>query len=144
MKETVTLVACRDRAQARRIAKALVRERLAACVNVVPGATSIYRWEGKVEEASEVLLLIKSRAALSKRLVARVRALHSYAVPEVVTLPVVAGSAAYLRWVRESTRSGAMPCVELGRYRRYEWAAVEGWLQSCKKPGRSIAFRGRV
>lgn len=104
MKGTVTLVACRDRAQARRIAAVLVRERLAACVNVVPGVTSIYRWKGKVEEAREVLLVIKSRAALSKRLAARVRGLHDYSVPEVVTLPIVSGSADYLRWVRESTR----------------------------------------
>ena len=104
MRETVTFVACRDRAQARRIATALVRERLAACVNVVPGVTSVYRWKGKLEEAAEVLLVIKSRAALSKRLASRVRALHTYSVPEVVTLPIVSGSAAYLRWVRESTR----------------------------------------
>ncbi len=104
MRETVTLVACRNRAQARRIAKALVEERLAACVNVVPGVTSIYRWKGKVEAASEVLLVIKSRAALAKRLATRVQALHTYSVPEVVTLPIVSGSAAYLRWVRESTR----------------------------------------
>ena len=104
MKETVTLVTCRDRAQARRIAKALVAERLAACVNVVPGVTSIYRWKGRVEAAGEVLLVIKSRAALAKKLAARVQALHSYSVPEVVTLPIVSGSAAYLSWVRESTR----------------------------------------
>ena len=103
MKETVTLVACRDRAQARRIARALVQERLAACVSVVPGVASIYRWKGKVEEAGELLLVIKSRAALSRRLAARVRALHSYAVPEVVTLAVVSGNPAYLRWIREST-----------------------------------------
>ena len=73
MKETVTLVACRDRAQARRIAAALVRERLAACVNVVPGVTSIYRWRGKVEEAREALLIIKSRAALAQGLSERSR-----------------------------------------------------------------------
>ena len=104
MKETVTLVTCKDRAQAQRIGKALVGERLAACVNVVPGVTSIYRWEGRVEKAGEVLLIIKSRAALAKKLATRVRALHSYSVPEVVTLPIVSGSPAYLSWLRESTR----------------------------------------
>jgi len=104
MKATVTLVACRDRAQARRIARALVGERLAACVNVVPGMTSVYRWKGKVEEAREVLLVIKSRPGRSKRLGDRIRELHDYSVPEVVTMPVVSGSADYLRWVRESTR----------------------------------------
>jgi len=104
VKETVTLVTCKDAAQARRIARTLVKERLAACVNVVPGVSSIYVWEGKLEESKEVLLIVKSRAALSKRLSARVLALHTYSVPEVVTLPIAAGNPAYLRWVRESTR----------------------------------------
>jgi len=104
MSETVTFTTCKDARQAKVIARALVKEKLAACVNVVPGITSVYTWEGKAEETSEVLLLIKSRAALSKRLVSRIRALHSYEVPEVVTLPISSGNPAYLRWVRESTR----------------------------------------
>lgn len=104
MKETITFVTCKDRAQARTIARTLIREKLAACVNLVPGVTSIYVWKGKVEEAAEVLLLVKSRAALSKRLAARVRALHSYSVPEVITILIASGNSAYLRWIRESTR----------------------------------------
>ena len=104
MKETVTFVTCKDVTQARRIARTLVRERLAACVNIVPGVRSIYAWKGKVEEAEEALLVLKSRAALSKRLAARVRVLHSYSVPEVVTLTVAGGNPDYLRWVREATR----------------------------------------
>lgn len=103
MSETLSFVTCRDAAQARRLARALVRERLAACVNIVPGVTSIYRWEGKVETAREQLLVIKSTAARSKRLLARVRALHSYAVPEVLTLRIASGNPDYLRWVRESS-----------------------------------------
>jgi periplasmic divalent cation tolerance protein len=102
--ETLSFVTCKDRRQADAIAKTLVREKLAACVNIVPGVASIYAWEGKVEEGREVLLLIKSRSALSKRLAVRVKALHSYSVPEVVTIPIVSGNPEYLRWVRESTR----------------------------------------
>ena len=104
MSETLTFVTCADRAQARRIAEALVREKLAACVSVLPGLTSIYTWKGKVEKAREVLLLVKSRAALAKRLAARVRKLHSYSVPEVVTVRIDSGLPDYLRWIRESTR----------------------------------------
>lgn len=104
MSETVSFATCKDAAQAKKIARALVAEKLAACVNVVPGVSSIYTWKGRTEEAREVLLVIKSRRALSKRLVARIRALHSYELPEVVTIPIESGNPAYLRWVRESTR----------------------------------------
>lgn len=104
MRETLALVTCRNVTEARRIARALVRERLAACVNVVPGVTSIYAWKGRVEEGREALLVIKSRAALSRKLAARVKALHSYEVPEVVTLRIAGGLPEYLRWIRESTR----------------------------------------
>lgn len=104
MKETITFVTCKDRAQALRIARALVREKLAACVNVASGVTSIYAWKGKIEKARETLLLIKSRAALSRRIVVRVGALHSYSVPEVVTLAIQSGHPAYLRWIRQATR----------------------------------------
>ena len=104
MSETLTFVTCKDLRQAKGIARALVNERLAACVNVVPGVASIYSWEGKLEESREVLLVIKSRRALSARLTSRVRELHSYSVPEVVTVPIASGNPAYLAWVRESTR----------------------------------------
>jgi len=104
MSETVTFVTCRDVRQARAIARALVVERLAACVNVVPGVASIYRWKGKVEESREALLLVKSTSARARRLEARVKALHSYDLPELVTLKIAGGSADYLRWLREGSR----------------------------------------
>jgi periplasmic divalent cation tolerance protein len=99
----VVLMTAPDAACAERIARALVGERLAACVNLVPGMRSIYRWEGAVQEEAEVLLVAKTRADRVVELEARVRALHPYDVPEVIALPVDAGSAAYLRWVREES-----------------------------------------
>ena len=104
MTETITFSTCKDLRQANRIARTLVKEKLAACVNIIPGIASIYAWKGKIEEGKEVLLVIKSRASLSTRLTARVKALHSYSVPEVVTIPISSGNPDYLRWVRESTR----------------------------------------
>jgi periplasmic divalent cation tolerance protein len=104
MSETITFATCRDRRQAAAIARALVKEKLAACVTVVPAVASIYVWEGKLEEAREVLLIIKSRSALSTKLTRRVKKLHSYSVPEVVTIPIATGNPEYLAWVRESTR----------------------------------------
>ncbi len=89
--------------EAERIATALVAERLAACVNLVAPLTSIYRWQGAIERASEVLLVIKTRRALATKLVARLRALHSYDVPEAIVLPITAGSAPYLRWLGAET-----------------------------------------
>jgi periplasmic divalent cation tolerance protein len=99
----VVLVTCANAAEARRIARAVVEARLAACVNVLPGAvTSIYRWKGKVESARERLLFIKtSRKRLSK-LQAAVERLHSYDVPEFIALPIVAGSRGYFAWLDES------------------------------------------
>jgi periplasmic divalent cation tolerance protein len=100
----VVLVTTADADQAARVARALVCERLAACVNVVGPIRSIYRWEGAVEEATEHLLVVKARRADAAALEARVRALHSYDVPEVLVLPVEGGSAAYLAWLDEATR----------------------------------------
>ena len=85
-------------------ARTLVEERLAACVNVLPGVRSIYRWKGAVEEASEVMLVAKTRASRAAALAARVRALHPYELPEVLALPVTDGSRAYLRWVVAESR----------------------------------------
>jgi periplasmic divalent cation tolerance protein len=89
--------------EAERIATALVEERLAGCVNLVAPITSIYRWQGAIERGSEVLLLIKTRRAAATKLVARLRALHSYDVPEAIVLPITAGSRDYLRWLLGET-----------------------------------------
>jgi periplasmic divalent cation tolerance protein len=84
------------------LARTLVEERLAACVNILPAMTSVYRWEGSVEEARERQLLIKTTADRVDMLESRLRALHPYAVPEFLVVPVAAGSDAYLAWLGES------------------------------------------
>jgi periplasmic divalent cation tolerance protein len=100
----VVLVTCPSQAVGKAIARALVEERLAACVNLIPRVTSIYRWEGKLTVGAEVLLIIKSRRARFPALARRVTALHPYAVPEIIALPIQAGSRPYLAWLSESTR----------------------------------------
>ncbi|MBI2495744.1 MAG: divalent-cation tolerance protein CutA [Candidatus Omnitrophica bacterium] len=101
----VVLVTCPTCAIARRLASTLVEERLAACVNALPGVESIFRWQGKVERCREVLLLIKTTARRFERLRRAVMALHPYDVPEIIALPIVAGHRPYLRWVRSSVSS---------------------------------------
>lgn len=90
-------------AAAATVAEALVRGRLAACANIVPGVVSIYEWEGKLEREAEVVMLLKTRRALATQVIAEVRRLHPYTNPAVVVLPIVAGSADYLAWVAAQT-----------------------------------------
>ena len=99
----VVLVTASSAEEAARIGRALVDERLAACANVIGPIRSIYRWQGAVEEADEHLVVLKARAAEVSALEVRVRALHSYEVPEVLALPVTAGSAPYLAWLADAT-----------------------------------------
>lgn len=86
--------------QADAIASALVGERLAACVNIVPGVRSIYRWKGELARDDEWLLVIKTTTARFDAVRGRIRELHSYELPEILALPLVDGDAAYLEWVR--------------------------------------------
>jgi periplasmic divalent cation tolerance protein len=99
----VVLVTTPTPERAAEIARALVEERLAACGNVVPGLRSIYRWEGRVQEDPEALLILKTTRARFEALRDRVLALHPYQVPEVIALPVEAGSAPYLAWIAAET-----------------------------------------
>ena len=96
-------ITCTDLPQARNIGRALVEERLAACVNLLPGMQSCYRWEGTLEEVEEVVLIAKTVAGSTEALVARVRELHTSRIPCVLVLPVLGGNADYLAW------SGAAP-----------------------------------
>jgi periplasmic divalent cation tolerance protein len=102
----VCFCTCPDTETAQRIADALVGERLAACVNVLPGLRSVYRWQGTIERADEVLLLIKTVRAQLASVTARVAALHPHELPELVAVEVAGGLAAYLDWVTEQTRTG--------------------------------------
>jgi periplasmic divalent cation tolerance protein len=102
----VVLVTTASAEEGARLGRTLVEERLAACANVVGPIRSIYRWQGAVEEADEHLVLLKARGADVAAVEARVRALHSYDVPEILALPVTAGSAAYLAWLADSTTRG--------------------------------------
>ncbi len=86
---------------ARQMARTLVEKRLAACVNLLPGVTSIYRWQGQVQEESEVLLIAKTHRLRLEALQAEIKAIHPYQVPELLALPVVAGLEAYLNWISE-------------------------------------------
>lgn len=103
---------------AERIAMALVESRLAACVNVLPGLTSIYRWKGAVEKEAEVLLVIKTRQAAFEALCQALVSMHPYEVPEVVALPVGAGHAPYLAWLDENVGTAVGPLSPRGRGRR--------------------------
>ena len=100
----IVLVTCGTLSEARRIARSVVKRRLAACVNISRNKVeSVYRWKNKIEMAREYLLIIKTSSARLKELERLVKNLHSYDVPEFIVLPIVAGSSAYLEWVAENT-----------------------------------------
>jgi periplasmic divalent cation tolerance protein len=101
----VVLVTCGGTEEAERIASAVVTERLAACVNVVPAVRSCYVWEGKLTWSEEVLLVVKTTRGGYGDLETRIRELHSYDVPEIVALPVERGFEKYLEWVQQSVSS---------------------------------------
>jgi periplasmic divalent cation tolerance protein len=103
MEFRVLLITAANAGEARRIADALVEERLAACASILPGVQSVYRWQGAVVRDAEVMVTAKTRAALVDAAVARVKALHGYQVPCVVALPILAGNPDYLRWLETET-----------------------------------------
>jgi len=99
---------CPDLASAQRVAEALVDERLAACVQVLPGVHSTYRWHGNVERADEVLLLVKTTSDRLEALAERVRALHPYELPELLAVEAASGLPDYLDWVAAQTRPSGL------------------------------------
>lgn len=102
----VVLVTCRSLPEAKKIGQALVKQKLAACVSIIPQVNSLFFWQGKLSRQKEVLLIIKTRVRLFSKLATNIRKLHSYRVPEVIALPMLAGEKHYLSWLeREATRT---------------------------------------
>ncbi|MDA8173005.1 MAG: divalent-cation tolerance protein CutA [Nitrospiraceae bacterium] len=100
---TVVLITAPNEDEGARIARTLVEESLAACVNMVKNIRSVYYWQGRVHDEAEALLIVKTRRELFGALSARVKELHSYEVPEIIALPVTEGPAGYLNWLYEAT-----------------------------------------
>jgi periplasmic divalent cation tolerance protein len=101
----LVLCTCPDQQTGERLAGELVRRRLAACVNVVPGLTSVYEWEGRIESDPEVLLYIKTNAATYERMETTLRELHPYELPEIIAVPIETGLAGYLAWIDETVEN---------------------------------------
>ncbi|MCP3165554.1 divalent-cation tolerance protein CutA [Myxococcus qinghaiensis] len=101
----LVLVTAPSADKAAELARTLVEEQLAACGNILPGLRSIYRWEGKVQDDAEALILFKTRAALFDALRARIVSLHPYQVPEVLRVDIADGHAPYLAWILDNTRA---------------------------------------
>lgn len=98
----IALNTCPDEATASTIATRLVEKKLAACVNILPGVKSIYRWQGKIEQDNELLLIIKTRNDVMAQLESLIREYHPYELPEIVTVPINAGLNEYLNWIDQS------------------------------------------
>ena len=100
----VVLITAGTDGEARQIAGALLEQRKAACVNIVPAVTSLFWWEGRIDSGQESLLIVKSKASLFDEIVSLVKEIHSYDVPEVIALPVMGGNPDYLNWLGEETQ----------------------------------------
>ena len=100
----VVLVTASSKEEADKIAQGLLEEKLAACVNIVEGMESRFWWQGKIDSAKEFLLIIKTRKTLFNKLAKKVQSLHSYTVPEIIAIPIISGSKAYLDWINDCTK----------------------------------------
>lgn len=101
----VILITCANKKEARAIAGGLIKDKLAACVNILAGVESTFWWENKVERQEEVMLVVKSKKTKLARIIKKVKSLHSYSVPEIIALPIIAGDRHYLKWIDESLGS---------------------------------------
>jgi len=104
MEALIVYITAPNEEEAAKIAKILVEERLAGCVNIVKDIRSIYSWQGKLEDEKEVLMIVKTRQKLFSALTSKVKELHSYTVPEIIAMPIVDGSEDYINWLQKATR----------------------------------------
>ncbi len=98
----VVLVTAKDEEEAKKISEKLLSEKLIACANIVKGIESLFWWEGKIDHSNEALLILKTKRSLFKKVEKAVKSVHSYSTPEIIALPIVAGSQDYLKWINES------------------------------------------
>ena len=98
----VIFITCANKQEAEKIAAGLISAKLAACVNIVPGIKSLFWWENKIDQAQELLLIIKSKKTKLSGIIKKVKSLHSYSTPEIIALPIVAGNKDYLKWITDS------------------------------------------
>ena len=103
----LVLVTTSNKEEAEHIAENIVREKLAACTNIVEGVESIYWWKGRVEKSGEALLIIKTKVTQLGKLIRRIKALHSYEVPEIIALPIIGGYPDYLKWLDSNVQAGS-------------------------------------
>jgi len=104
MKLNLVYITTKDKDEARRIGKELVKTRLAACVNIIDNMNSMYWWEGKIQDDQEVILIAKTRQSLVKKLIKKVKSIHSYSTPCIVSLPILDGNSDYLDWLKKETK----------------------------------------
>jgi len=103
-KFVIIMVMCATRGEAKKIAGSVLKKRLAACANIMGGVESRFWWKGSLDKAGETLLMMKTKKANFKKIEREVKKLHSYEVPEIIAVPIIAGSKDYLDWIRKSTR----------------------------------------
>lgn len=104
MKFNLIYITTKDKAEAKKIGRALVENRLAACANIINNMESFYWWKGKVQKGEEVVLVLKTKENLVSELIAKARSLHSYQCPCIVSLPIVDGNKAFLDWIKQETK----------------------------------------
>lgn len=104
MGNIIVLITAADKKEAKKIAGGLIAQRLAACVNIIPNVSSLFWWQGKTDNAKEVLLIAKSKSSAFKKIKTLVKKLHSYEVPEIIALPIIAGEKKYLEWLNDAVR----------------------------------------